>query len=171
MSFAICSAGEIVILAIMVGILKGLKSDESVENNTKAFSVLIAFAGGVWCAYFLNIFSIYLTLLYSSALCSPLVLPWATAAWPGLPVGNELLDNRNQTSLCSIQRVLEAQTDLPLSHILLSYVGKYLLSNIRNLTRNQGRCTEYHGVSSCFLDPVFSKMNLLIQNCYQYATK
>lgn len=75
MSFAICSAGEIVILAIMVGILKGLKSDESVENNTKAFSVLIAFAGGVWCAYFLNIFSIYLTLLYSSALCSPLVLP------------------------------------------------------------------------------------------------
>ncbi|KAF4597306.1 hypothetical protein EYR40_007758 [Pleurotus pulmonarius] len=47
-SFAICSLGEIVILAIMVGILKGLKSDESVENNTKAFSVLIAFSGGVW---------------------------------------------------------------------------------------------------------------------------
>ena len=42
------SAGEIVILAIMVGILKGLRSDESVENNTKAFSVLIAFSGGVW---------------------------------------------------------------------------------------------------------------------------
>ncbi|PSR81583.1 hypothetical protein PHLCEN_2v6349 [Hermanssonia centrifuga] len=32
----------------MVGILKGIKSDKSVENNTKAFSVLIAFAGGVW---------------------------------------------------------------------------------------------------------------------------
>ncbi|KAF5339253.1 hypothetical protein D9758_013320 [Tetrapyrgos nigripes] len=48
MSFTICSAGEIVILAIMVGILKGLHSDESTENNTKAFSVLIAFAGGVW---------------------------------------------------------------------------------------------------------------------------
>ncbi|KAF4571295.1 hypothetical protein EYR36_008624 [Pleurotus pulmonarius] len=47
-SFAICSLGEIIILAIMVGILKGLKSDESVENNTKAFSVLIAFSGGVW---------------------------------------------------------------------------------------------------------------------------
>lgn len=55
-SFAICSLGEIVILAIMVGILKGLKSDESVENNTKAFSVLIAFSGGVWCG-FLEIFS------------------------------------------------------------------------------------------------------------------
>ncbi|KAG7089392.1 hypothetical protein E1B28_011080 [Marasmius oreades] len=47
-SFTVCSIGEIVILAIMVGILKGVKSDESTENNTKAFSVLIAFAGGVW---------------------------------------------------------------------------------------------------------------------------
>ncbi|KZO91552.1 hypothetical protein CALVIDRAFT_568118 [Calocera viscosa TUFC12733] len=47
-AFAIQSAGELVILAIMVGILKGLRSDESIENNTWAFSVLIAFAGGVW---------------------------------------------------------------------------------------------------------------------------
>ncbi|KAF5391658.1 hypothetical protein D9757_002487 [Collybiopsis confluens] len=47
-AFTIQSVGEIVILAIMVGILKGVKSNESTENNTKAFSVLIAFAGGVW---------------------------------------------------------------------------------------------------------------------------
>ncbi|PIL35431.1 MFS general substrate transporter [Ganoderma sinense ZZ0214-1] len=47
-SFAVSSAGEIIILAIMVGVLKGLKSDASTENNTKAFSVLIAFSGGVW---------------------------------------------------------------------------------------------------------------------------
>ncbi|KAH9945074.1 MFS general substrate transporter [Epithele typhae] len=47
-SFAVCSVGEILILAVMVGILKGLHSDESTENNTKAFSVLIAFSGGVW---------------------------------------------------------------------------------------------------------------------------
>jgi hypothetical protein len=47
-SFAISSAGEIIVLAVMVGILKGLKPDESVENNTRAFSVLIAFSGGVW---------------------------------------------------------------------------------------------------------------------------
>lgn len=50
-SFAVCSAGEIIILAVMVGILKGLKSDASTENNTKAFSVLIAFSGGVWRTY------------------------------------------------------------------------------------------------------------------------
>lgn len=49
-SFAVSSAGEIVILAVMVGILKALKSDESTENNTRAFSVLIAFSGGVWRA-------------------------------------------------------------------------------------------------------------------------
>ncbi|KAH9003152.1 MFS general substrate transporter [Lactarius hatsudake] len=47
-SFAISSAGEIIILAIMVGILKALDADASPENNTKAFSVLIAFSGGVW---------------------------------------------------------------------------------------------------------------------------
>ncbi|OSX57723.1 hypothetical protein POSPLADRAFT_1155849 [Postia placenta MAD-698-R-SB12] len=48
MSFTICSVGEVLILAVMVGILKGLHSDASTENNTKAFSVLIAFSGGVW---------------------------------------------------------------------------------------------------------------------------
>lgn len=47
-SFAICSAGEIVVLAIMVGIIKGLKAGDSTENNTKSFSVLIAFSGAVW---------------------------------------------------------------------------------------------------------------------------
>ncbi|KIY62022.1 hypothetical protein CYLTODRAFT_459347 [Cylindrobasidium torrendii FP15055 ss-10] len=47
-SFTVCSVGEIIVLAIMVGILKGMKSDESTENNTRAFSALIAFAGGVW---------------------------------------------------------------------------------------------------------------------------
>ncbi|KAG6915764.1 hypothetical protein DXG01_009969 [Tephrocybe rancida] len=48
MSFTISSVGEVIILAVMVGILKGVKSDESTENNTKAFSILIAFSGGVW---------------------------------------------------------------------------------------------------------------------------
>ncbi|KAF8501561.1 autophagy-related protein 22-like protein [Russula emetica] len=47
-SLAISSAGEILILVIMIGILKALKSDASVENNTKAFNVLLAFSGGVW---------------------------------------------------------------------------------------------------------------------------
>ena len=48
LSFTVSSVGEVAILAIMVGILKGVHSDASTENNTKAFSILIAFAGGVW---------------------------------------------------------------------------------------------------------------------------
>ncbi|KAI9568217.1 autophagy-related protein 22-like protein [Boletus coccyginus] len=49
-SFTVSSVGEVFILVIMVGILEGMKVGESTENNTKAFSVLIAFAGGVWLA-------------------------------------------------------------------------------------------------------------------------
>ncbi|QRV89669.1 autophagy-related protein 22 [Ceratobasidium sp. AG-Ba] len=47
-SFTVCSAGEILLLAVMVGMLKGLHSDDSTENNTKAFSALIALSGGFW---------------------------------------------------------------------------------------------------------------------------
>ena len=50
-SLAISSAVEVLILAIMVGILKAVKSDTSVENNTKAFNVLLAFCGGVLCLF------------------------------------------------------------------------------------------------------------------------
>ena len=47
-SFTVCSAGEILLLAVMVGMLKGLRSDSSAEANTKAFSALIALSGGFW---------------------------------------------------------------------------------------------------------------------------
>jgi len=48
---AVSSVGEALILAIMIGILEALKSNASVENNTKAFNVLLAFSGGVWCSF------------------------------------------------------------------------------------------------------------------------
>lgn len=47
-SFYIQSVGEVVILAIIVGIMFGVKVDESTENNNWGLSVLIAFATGVW---------------------------------------------------------------------------------------------------------------------------
>ncbi|KAG1821615.1 autophagy-related protein 22-like protein [Suillus subaureus] len=47
-SFAVSSLGEILILVVMVGILEGLKAGSSTANNTKAFSVLIAFSGALW---------------------------------------------------------------------------------------------------------------------------
>lgn len=47
-SFYVQSVAEIVILAIIVGIMFGLKVDESQANNNWGLSVLIAFASGVW---------------------------------------------------------------------------------------------------------------------------
>lgn len=47
-SFTVSSIGEILILVVMVGILEGLKAGDSTANNTKAFSVLIAFSGALW---------------------------------------------------------------------------------------------------------------------------
>ncbi|MCJ1414094.1 hypothetical protein MMC32_000419 [Xylographa parallela] len=48
MAFYIQSLGEIVILAVIVGILYGVKVYASVANNNYGLSVLIAFATGVW---------------------------------------------------------------------------------------------------------------------------
>lgn len=47
-SFAVSSFGELVVLAIAVGILKGINSD---ENNTPALSIISAYSGGVWCEF------------------------------------------------------------------------------------------------------------------------
>lgn len=47
-SFAVSSFGELVVLAIAVGILKGINSD---ENNTPALSIISAYSGGVWCKF------------------------------------------------------------------------------------------------------------------------
>lgn len=48
MAFYIQSLGEVVILAIIVGILFGVKVNESVDANNRGLSILIAFATGVW---------------------------------------------------------------------------------------------------------------------------
>lgn len=48
MAFYIQSCGEIIILAILVGILYGVNVRASKANNNWGLSVLIAFATGVW---------------------------------------------------------------------------------------------------------------------------
>ena len=48
MAFYIQSLGEVVILAVIVGVLFGVNVNASVENNNWGLSVLIAFATGVW---------------------------------------------------------------------------------------------------------------------------
>lgn len=47
-AFYVQSCGEIVILAIIVGILHGINVEASEANNNWGLSVLIAFATGVW---------------------------------------------------------------------------------------------------------------------------
>lgn len=47
-AFFVQSAGEIIILVVIVGIMFGLNVDASTANNNYGLSVLIAFASGVW---------------------------------------------------------------------------------------------------------------------------
>jgi len=47
-AFYVQSVFEVLILAVIVGIMFGLKVNESVENNNWGLSVLIAFGTGVW---------------------------------------------------------------------------------------------------------------------------
>lgn len=47
-AFYVQSVAEIFILAIIVGIMFGLRVDDSPENNNWGLSVLVAFASGVW---------------------------------------------------------------------------------------------------------------------------
>lgn len=48
MAFYIQSVGELFVLAIIVGVMFGVRVNDSEANNTFGLSVLIAFASGVW---------------------------------------------------------------------------------------------------------------------------
>lgn len=111
LAFTVCSVGEIFVLAIMVGILKGLKSDESTENNTKSFSVLIAFAGGIW------------------ALCA---IPWfmLEKRRPGLdiPPGTNLLLVGFKQTWVALQECLK------LKQTFLYLIFYFLMGDVLNTT-------------------------------------
>ncbi len=47
-SFFVSSCGEIIVLAILAGILIGINSTASTEANTRALSVVCAYSAGVW---------------------------------------------------------------------------------------------------------------------------
>ncbi|OCF40185.1 hypothetical protein I317_06010 [Kwoniella heveanensis CBS 569] len=46
-SFFVCSVGEIVVLAILAGILEAIITDDP-DSNTRALSIVCAYAAGVW---------------------------------------------------------------------------------------------------------------------------
>lgn len=47
-AFAVCSFGELIVLAIMQGMLYGIHADRDTESNTQALSAVVAFSAGVW---------------------------------------------------------------------------------------------------------------------------
>jgi hypothetical protein len=57
-AFIVQSAGEILILAVIVGIMWGLNVNASTANNNWGLSVLIAFATGVWLLFAIPLFVI-----------------------------------------------------------------------------------------------------------------
>lgn len=46
-SFFVCSVGELVVLAILAGILEGIITADP-DSNTRALSIVCAYSAGVW---------------------------------------------------------------------------------------------------------------------------
>ncbi|EPQ27454.1 uncharacterized protein PFL1_04992 [Pseudozyma flocculosa PF-1] len=47
-AFAVCSAGELVVLAVIQGMLEGIHADRDQASNTSALSAIVAFSAGAW---------------------------------------------------------------------------------------------------------------------------
>lgn len=47
-SFFVCSAGELVVLAILAGILVAIVDPNDPDSNTRALSIVCAYSAGVW---------------------------------------------------------------------------------------------------------------------------
>ncbi|KAM0751541.1 MFS general substrate transporter [Meredithblackwellia eburnea MCA 4105] len=110
-AFTVCSVGELVILALCVAILKGMKSDQSTEQNTKSLSVVTAFSGAVWIL---------------------LALPWflLEKTRPGYPIPEG--SNIVTAGLKTIWTALKGIRKLP--DTLLYLVFYFLMSDVLNTT-------------------------------------
>lgn len=49
-SFFVCSVGELVVLAILAGILEGIITSDP-DSNTRALSIVCAYSAGVWSTF------------------------------------------------------------------------------------------------------------------------
>jgi hypothetical protein len=126
-----------VILAIMVGILKALNADASAENNTKAFSVLIAFSGGVWCSslHWLALLCVYVShWLSPSTLCHPLVHLRKAPAWSRPSSGDVFRDYWIQAGLRCLTRMPTIETNVLVSYILFLHASPSRFFNVQVLT-------------------------------------
>ena len=100
--------GEIFILAIMVGILKAVKSEETTENNTRAFSILLAFSGGIWRESLHQLVHTWVKRWdHPSPLCVAMVYLWEKTTRPGSTRRNWSISCWDQASLCRNQGKLK----------------------------------------------------------------
>lgn len=82
-SFLVCSLGELVVLAILAGILEGVINDDP-DSNTKALSIVCAYSAGVWSESLLFIVWPWLTKI-NSLMRYPMaavraIPPWSSAS-------------------------------------------------------------------------------------------
>lgn len=47
-SFFVCSVGELVVLAILCGILIAVVKEDDTESNTRSLSIVCAYSAAVW---------------------------------------------------------------------------------------------------------------------------
>ena len=69
-SFFVCSCGELVVLAILAGILEGIITSDP-DSNTRALSIVCAYSAGVWSKSSNNLAA---SLLMDSHLCRTVVV-------------------------------------------------------------------------------------------------
>lgn len=50
-SFFVCSMGELVVLAILCGILFAVVKNDDPESNTRSLSIVCAYSAGVWSEF------------------------------------------------------------------------------------------------------------------------
>lgn len=111
----------------MIGILKALKSNASVDNNTKAFNVLLAFSGGVWCSLSRQLLYATLNLILStsaSAVCYSLVHLWKASTRPRSTSRILSRDDWIQTDVCCLARVFAFKANVLVSRFFLSHVSR-----------------------------------------------
>ncbi|KAI9846801.1 MAG: hypothetical protein M1837_003650 [Sclerophora amabilis] len=111
MAFYIQSVGEVVILAVIVGILFAVDVNASEQNNNWGLSVLIAFASGVWLS---------------------LAIPWFV--WEKRRAGQSLPPGMNLATV-GFWQLKRAITQIwKLKQSLLYLIGYFLLGDSLNTT-------------------------------------
>lgn len=110
-SFFVCSVGELVILAILCGILAGVVGRASDPNNSMAFSIVCAYSAAAWSEYTAWEDT---WLIHESRLCHPVVHVGAIPARPQAASAHVVCDRWCQTAVSRLSSLPQTQADVHL---------------------------------------------------------